>query len=356
MTKTTRILLFITLLFLISIPIFCKLTYQPFREYDEARLATNAYEMSKNGNWIVTYFDNAPEMWNTKPPFLIWLQVMFIKLLGFGELAIRLPIAISALLTCIVLYRMCAHYLKDEILGFVSVMLLITMESYIHVHVSRTGDYDGLLILLSTFAFFCFFLFLETEQYKFLYYFFFGLTLGVLTKSIVILLFLPAIVIYCLWQKQLLSILKNKHFYIGLVSFLLLSMGYYALREHYNPGYIKAVQLNEWGGRYLKTLESHKGGFWFYYNNLLDYDFSFWYLIPCGLIVGMLSKDKQVSRFTVFLTLLVITFFLIISTAATKISWYSAPLFPFLALLVALFFRAVATALMNIEYKKYGSI
>ena len=355
MSKSNRVLIYTILIILISIPIFCRLTCQPFREYDEARVATNVYEMSKNGNWLVTYFNGEPEMWNTKPPLLIWLQVVFSKLFGFGELAIRLPIAIAALLTCILLFRMCAKYLKDEILGIIAALVLVTTSGYIHVHVSRTGDYDGLLILFAVWAYFSFFLFLETKQQKFLYHFFLALTLGVLTKSIVILLFLPAIAVYSLWQKQFAIFFKNKHFYVGLFAFLLISIGYYNLRELYNPGYIEAVQLNEWGGRYLKTLEEHKEDFWFYYNKLQerDFGFSFWYLIPCGLIVGILAKDKKLFRFTVFLTLLILSFFLSISTASTKIYWYSAPLFPFLALLVAIFFRSIVTLLMNVDYKSY---
>ena len=352
-TKSNKILLYLILVILISIPIFTKLSALPFREYDEARLATNAYEMHKNGNWLVTYFHNAPEMWNTKPPFLIWLQVICIKLLGFGELAIRLPIAIAAFLTCILLFGMCAKYLEDELLGFIAAITLASMSGFIHVHISRTGDYDGLLIFFITPSSFWFFVFLETKQNKFLYFFFLTLALGVLTKSVAALLFSPAIFIYCVWQKQLVDILKNKHFYFSLSIFLFIAIGYYLLREHYNPGYIKAVQQNELGGRFLHTLEYHKESFWFYYNNILKDHVYYWILIPCGLLIGLSSKDKRIVRFTVFITLIVITFFLIISKAQTKLDWYSAPLFPFLALLIALFIRSIVIVLTYIDHKKY---
>ena len=93
----------ILLLVIAGIPLFMHLDALPFRLWDESRLASNAYEMNKNGNLIVTYYDGQPEMWSTKPPLVIWMQVLFIKILGFNELAVRLPSAIAGLLTCMVL-------------------------------------------------------------------------------------------------------------------------------------------------------------------------------------------------------------------------------------------------------------
>src|SRR5690606_9717613 len=99
--------------------------------WDEARLAINAYEMSQNGNLIVTYFDGAPDMWNTKPPLLIWIQALFIKMFGFNELAIRLPSAIAALFTCVVILIFSEKYLKNFWFGFIAVVVLVTSQGYI---------------------------------------------------------------------------------------------------------------------------------------------------------------------------------------------------------------------------------
>jgi 4-amino-4-deoxy-L-arabinose transferase-like glycosyltransferase len=82
-------------------PIFLHLGSLPIRIWDESRLAINAYEMNKDGDFLVTHFSGMPDMWNTKPPLMIWLQVFFIKLFGVGELALRLPSAIAAFLTCV---------------------------------------------------------------------------------------------------------------------------------------------------------------------------------------------------------------------------------------------------------------
>ena len=91
-----KLLPFLVLGLIVYFPIFGHLDALPIRIWDEARLANNALEMSNDGDYIVTHFDGSPDMWNTKPPLMIWCQVGFIKLLGEDVLPIRLPAAISA--------------------------------------------------------------------------------------------------------------------------------------------------------------------------------------------------------------------------------------------------------------------
>src|SRR5690349_8049272 len=94
----------LVLLPLLYFPIFSHLDELPLECWDEARLAMNAHDMHKTGNWIVTTFWNSPDMWNTKPPLMIWLQAICIKIFGENELAIRLPSALAALATCMLLF------------------------------------------------------------------------------------------------------------------------------------------------------------------------------------------------------------------------------------------------------------
>lgn len=336
---------------LLYMPIFGHLDTLPIRIWDEARLAINAYEMYNNGDFIVTHYDGNPDMWNTKPPLLIWLQVIFMKVIGVNELAVRLPSAFAAFFTCIVLLVFSQMYLKNIWFGFIAVLILITSQGYINLHATRTGDYDALLTLFTTLSGLLFFAFSETQKYKYLYMFFIFTALAVLTKSVTGLLFLPAILIYSIIQKQFTPLLKNKHFYIGLFSFLSLVIGYYLLREANNTGYIAAVQKNEILGRYLEVIEGHQHGFWFYYNNFIDFQLSVWHLlIPCGLIIGFVTKNKKINRITLFSFLMIITFFLIISTAQTKLKWYDVPLYPFLAILIAVFIYYVFNLLENFKW------
>lgn len=336
---------------LIYMPIFGHLDTLPIRIWDEARLAINAYEMLNNNDFIVTHFEGNPDMWNTKPPLMIWTQVFFMKILGVNELSVRLPSAIAALLTCITILIFSLKYLKNFWFGFIAILVLITSHGYINLHATRTGDYDALLTLFTTLSVLLFFTYCEKNNHKHLYLFFLFTALAVLTKSVSGLLFLPGIFIYSIIRKQLIPLIKSKHFYIGLLSFLVLVVGYYLLREAKNPGYILAVQKNELGGRFLEVIENHQHGFWYYYNNFIDSRISVWYLlIPCGLITGFVIKNKKVNRITLFSFLMIITYFLLISISQTKLEWYDVPLYPFLAILIAIFIFYVFNFLQNLSW------
>jgi 4-amino-4-deoxy-L-arabinose transferase-like glycosyltransferase len=323
---------------LIYFPIFMHLETLPVRIYDEARLAINAWEIYINGNFIVTYTLDEPDMWNTKPPLLIWLQVAGTYLFGPGELALRLPSAIATLLLCILILVLSEKYLKSFWFGVFAVLILVTSNGFIHIHASRTGDYDALLTLFMTLYCLSFFGYIETGKNKFLYAFYILLTLGVLTKSVQALLFLPGLFLYALLRRAIPSLLKNRHLYFGAIILLVTIAVYYLLRESLNPGYLKAVAENELGGRYLETLEDHHESFWFYFDNLRLHHFRewMWLLIP-GTVTGLLVRKKEVNRLTLFSILLVITYFLLISFGQTKLYWYEVPMYPFMVLICSNF-------------------
>lgn len=89
----------------ISLPIFAHLEASfPILLWDEGRLANNAIEMYEMGDPIVVTYDHQPEMWNTKPPFLIWLQAMSLYLFGISDLSFRLPVSFAGIFTCLLLY------------------------------------------------------------------------------------------------------------------------------------------------------------------------------------------------------------------------------------------------------------
>lgn len=100
---------FLTVLFISAFavacyfPLFLHLDHMSVRLWDEGRRAVNAFEMAQSGNYLVTSYEGKPEMWGTKPPFLLWCQVFFMKIIGYNEVALRLPSALAALATIIML-------------------------------------------------------------------------------------------------------------------------------------------------------------------------------------------------------------------------------------------------------------
>ena len=332
---------------LICFPVFMHLATLPIRLWDESRLAINTYEMSKNGNYLVSFFQGEPDMWNTKPTLLLWLQVLCCKLIGTGELAIRLPSAIAAFFTALALVLFSVKYFKDFWFGFIASLVLITSFGYMHVHGTRTGDYDSLLTFFITTYALLFFLYLENRNRIYLHLFFLAVLLAVMTKSIQGLLILPGLFIYVIIQKQF-FVFKDKWVYINLLLCIAVIACYYLSREHYTAGYLKAVWENELGGRYMTTIEHHKADFMYYFNMLTDHHYTNWYwLVPCGMAVGFFIKDEKLRKVTLFSTLIAFTYWLVISSAQTKTEWYEIPLFPFLALIVAVIIYTVFNLLKN---------
>ena len=329
---------YVLLATLLYFPIFGHLGSLPIRIWDESRLAFNAYEMFTDHSYLVMQYKGEPDLWNTKPPLMIWTQVISLKLFGVSEFALRFPSAMAALLTCILLLVFSVKWYRGFWFGFIASVVLVSSFGYIDHHSSRTGDFDTLLALFTTASGLCLFVYLEVKRLRYLYFFFLFLTLGVLTKGISGLLFGPGLLLYCLYKRSVVDLLKNKHFYVGLAGFIGLVGAYYLLREWAAPGYLEAVQENELGGRFMEVIENHKHGFFFYYDNILDFRLKAWYLfIPAGIALGMTDPDSRTRNLTFFSSLLVITFFLVISSAQTKLQWYDVPLFPFLALLISIF-------------------
>ena len=344
------LLLGILLALLAYFPVFQFLGKQPYRLWDESRQAFNAYEMYNNHKYLVTYFEDQPDMWNTKPPLLIWLQVVSMKIFGVGEFALRFPSAVAGFLACMILYYFCARFLKKPLLGFCAGLVLVSFNGFVEYHVTRTGDYDALLTLFDLVALLSFFVYLDKKSTSALYFTFAGLILASLTKGIAGLMFVPAMLFAVLYFKSLKDLLTNKHFYIGICSFVLFVGGYYYAREIVNPGYLKAVAENELGGRFLSTIEQHRHDFIYYFENMRDWQLGYWLLlIPAGILTSWFSPKSRERNFLLFATFSALIFLFIISISKTKLVWYNVPSFPLFALTIAAFLVYICDLLRGIE-------
>lgn len=336
--KSWKVLSFSILAGMLAYPIWANLGYFPVRIWDEARLAASALEMLQNGNYLVPHFRGNIDLWNTKPPLLIWLQCLSFSLFGITEWALRLPSALSVMATLIFLFYFIKKYLNNIELAFFSCFVLICSKGYMIQHVARTADYDASLICFSTISTLCFFAFTKTKKQNYLLLSIIALALAVLTKSIAGLLFLPGMFLYALAQNKLLWILRSKALLVGAGIFILLVAGYYLLREYYTPGYLSAVQENEWLGRYLEQKEEHEYGPWFYLQNLWKTNYPEWIvLFTAGGIFSFIYKDLRYRHLSQYCLILCLSYLLIISCSSTKLRWYDAPIYPLAAIIVGIF-------------------
>lgn len=322
-------------------PLFLHLDVSSLRLWDESRQAVNALEMALNGNILVTYFDGKPDLWNTKPPLLIWIQAFCMKVLGYNELSVRLPSALAGLATVVLLFFYSQKILKNTRLAYIVGLLLITTEGYINTHGTRTGDYDALLTLFENFYLLAFLAHLfadDIQQRKwYLYAATFGVALAFMTKGIAGFFFLPALLIFTWWKGQLQGLFSMKLFYLSTFGITILVIGYYGLREYLTPGYLAAVQNYELGGRFLEVQDEHFRPWHYYWSDLYQKErLGQWlFFIPLGTVLGFLQKRKM--RETVGLIVLNVLFVIgLLSFSASKLRWYLVPLYPTLILLAAI--------------------
>jgi len=326
--------------------LFYKLGNLPYRIWDESRLITSAYEMQKGGSLIVTTINGAPDMWNTKPPLMIWAQAASIKLLGLSEFSSRFPAAFCALLTILLVAYFIRYVTKNNWASLLSVIVLSTSVGFIGFHCARNGDYDSMLTFFTTAYLVCLFMYTEHDgpkRNRYLLLFFVFLTGAVLTKGIAGMLFAPVLALYIIFRKQLISTLTNKYFYVGTLAFAACIVGYYLLREHYNPGYLQAVYENELGGRFSTVNEGHEGPWHFYWDAIRWRSFGEWYWVLPSAIVALFFMGSNIKRramaFSLFAAIL---FIVIISSSATKLEWYSMPAYPLFAIVAGLLFNQLA--------------
>lgn len=326
-TKTENIVINIVIMLLLYFVFFQHLDSFFIRSWDESMFAVNAYEMSKNGNFITPFYKNYPDLWNSKPPLQLWFQVLFIKLIGFNELAIRLPSAIASSGSAILIFLFIKKR-SNIIFALIIFLVFISSAGVSTFHTGRTGDADALLSLLMLCTLLMFYKVVFENHQKSVLYFFVFLSFAFLTKSIAAFLFLPAYLFAAIYTKKLQFILSSKWFYVGIIFFLTITFLFFILREQTNKGYINYVLENDIG-RISKVVESHKEPFDYYFNNIFFYRFRYILLLLPGIFLFYLNSNNRKLLLLLFCTLF--SYLLIISWSITKLEWYDLPLFPLLS-------------------------
>ena len=361
MTKKGFYICLFIFLFAAYFPLFLHLDTLSLRIFDESRVGMNAMEMAERGNWLVPHYGGKPDMWNLKPPLMVWLEALSMKALGYNTLAVRLPSAFAGLATILFLLWFGIKILKDRMVGFASALVLLTTPGFVAIHVTRTGEYDALLCLFLLAYALTFFRWLHAppeQQKKLLWYFGLFFTLSLLTKGIAGLFFLPGLALYAFTQRKLWWMLRQPNLYLVGLGSIAIILAYYFGRELINPGYLQAVWDNELGGRFGGVIEGHRHPFMYYIKRTISWQFAPWiYFIPLSFLLGWWSRKREViSNLSWFLLLNSGLFLLIISFSQTKLGWYNVPAFPLMALLVGLGIARLREAVTGLYTQPIGSV
>ncbi|QNH62583.1 ArnT family glycosyltransferase [Hymenobacter sediminicola] len=328
------VLLLIALSFL---PLFWLLDSHPVQQFDEARTGINGLNILRNNEWLVLRdADMRPDLWNCKPPLWPWVLALSFKLVGLSELGLRLPVALAALATTLVVYQAGRRWLGTKEGGLLAALILLTSGGYINTHITRTGDYDTFLTLWTTLGALNWLRYLQEGRNRSAWLtglFFF---LAAFTKGVAGLMFGPGLLLATLATGQM-QRLRRPAPWLALLALFAGMATWYIVRESAAPGYLAAVWEYELGGPATTQMEGHHYEFYWYLTNLMESEFTFW-LVPAvlGALLGWrLPKGSPGWWLVRFVLCVVGLFMLTLALTQTKLHWYNAPMFPLLALLAA---------------------
>ncbi|GAA4392472.1 hypothetical protein GCM10023186_43010 [Hymenobacter koreensis] len=313
------------------------------RLWDESRLGVNALEMLASGNLLVTQYSGHTDLWNNKPPLLIWLQVLSMQGLGASLTSLRVPTALAVLATVLVVYIWGRRWLGTSVAGLAAGLMLLSTPGYAMEHVTLTADYEALLILWTTLFSFYWLDYLATGRPGAARLTGVFVLLAVLTKGIAGLLMLPGLLLFTLVAGRA-SYLLRPAVWQAVALVALGVLGWYGLREWAEPGYLAAVWRNELYGRASEAIEGHVEPLHFYFSMLMRRQY-YWWLLPTvvGWAIGLRqpreSRPWLLAWFTLFVPLGLL---LVLTLVPTKLEWYSAPVYPLLVLGAALGLQRIA--------------
>jgi 4-amino-4-deoxy-L-arabinose transferase-like glycosyltransferase len=338
--KAIGIVCFVLFLVVMYFPTFLHLTKLPIELWDESLFSLRAIYMAKTGSYMSNFnlFNELPNHLNTKLPFTTFFQVLSIKLFGINELAIRLPIALIFLTTVGVVCWYFLRYYQALPSGYVFGLVLVTSLGFVMPHMLRSGDQDvpfACYVLLSVL---CWDRYMKQGKASALAGFTLLFIAALLTKNLLAGLIIPGIALHVLFEKRLLSILKDYRIYLAIAAVCLAYFGTIYYLDSQYPGFISRMWHYELGGRYSNVIEEHKGPFLTYVMDLAFKDFvPYLFLLCLSIALHFDSNMSKETRSTLRLFGLVfLSYLLIISTAQTKTFWYIAPLYTFGAFILAL--------------------
>ncbi|MEZ4935954.1 MAG: glycosyltransferase family 39 protein [Crocinitomicaceae bacterium] len=318
--KLSYSLAILGLLLVFSLPLFMQLDYLSIDSWDEALFAIRAYYIAENGVPIKDFsqLPGLTEVHNSKPALVSYIQAGFMKLIGYNELALRLPTSLSFLALCfsIIYYLKKIHHSYS--VGILASIILVSTRAMLNPHMGRSANQD------IPFTLFCFlfvvqaYLYMEDQKLKNLVLSLLFFVMAFFTKSVSIFLCFPALIIFALHSKKLKQMFQDKAFWTSAAILALIVLGAY---------------LN--GARHLNNVKRithvimHEGNIFFYLERIF-FEASF----PLVFVIFFIYSITQVKKYA-FLQLAVLQVLVILSIlslAQTKLIWYAAPIYPFLAI------------------------
>jgi 4-amino-4-deoxy-L-arabinose transferase-like glycosyltransferase len=102
----------------------------PLVDRDEPRFAEASREMRERHDYVIPYFNDKYRF--DKPPFIYWTQVASYSVFGENEFGARLPSAVAAALTALLLFAWGRRVGGDRVGWWAAIIFTLCLQTFIH--------------------------------------------------------------------------------------------------------------------------------------------------------------------------------------------------------------------------------
>lgn len=210
-------------------------------EPHEGHFAMVAQEMLLRKDWITSYLNGAPYL--NKPPLLYWLIAISLKVFGTTEFAVRLPIALAGWIGIIVAWLWTRELWGIQASRIAVIMLTVTTGWFIFTHQLLIDVLLGTLLLASNY--FLWKLLSQPKSYLFFLAFYGCLSLCLLTKGLIGIVFPLAGLLGLIIIRSNGKIYQKAKLWQGILLFIAISLPWFIAVEKANPGFLHYFIFSE---------------------------------------------------------------------------------------------------------------
>jgi 4-amino-4-deoxy-L-arabinose transferase-like glycosyltransferase len=301
-------------------------------DIDETSNATAAKEMLQSGDYVVPTLDG--ELRTDKPPFHYWCMTLAYRVFGVGEFGARFFAGVFGVLTVLMVIAAGTRVLGPPAGTLAGLILAV---SFLFVVSSRSATTDAFLVFFANSAVLAGFFARNSRLMVILCWAAMGM--AVLAKGPVgIVLPAAALGLYYMVRERNVFGWRPLASPWGIILFTAIAVPWYLLAASRTGGdLISGFILKHNVGRFVSTMESHRGPFFYYLLVLLPGLYPWAAFLPQAFKSAWQGRGGGNDRDDFRLLLLIwagleIVFF---SIARTKLPTYILPAFPALALLLA---------------------
>ena len=120
----------------------------PLIDRDEPRFAEASREMMQRGDYVVPYLNNRYRF--DKPPLTYWAHTVMYRLFGETEFAARLPSAITAALTAVLLFAWGRRVADERVGWWAAIIFTVCLQTFLH---AKAAVADMWLVMFMTAAY-----------------------------------------------------------------------------------------------------------------------------------------------------------------------------------------------------------